>query len=183
MQMVYGAQQPQLPQQGMFPNQPLQPQQQQQPLQAQQQQWYPNQPAPHPQQYPPYGSQMAPNQVPGPRYDRPGGPPGLQSKQALTQMLRMRLPSSQFMAGQQQQQQQQPQGVLPNTGPNVPGPTAFPAMQQRTQFIRQQLRATHAQQHGGPPGMTPQQGMFGPPQQQPQQQGMYAGMQQGEIYT
>ncbi|XP_032453194.1 mediator of RNA polymerase II transcription subunit 12 isoform X4 [Nasonia vitripennis] len=188
-QMAYGGQQPpQLPQQpGMFPNQPPQPQQQQQQPQPQQQQWYPNQQAPHPaaaQQYAPYGQQMAPNQVTGPRYDRPG--PALnqsQSKQALTNMLRMRLPTNQFMSGQQQQQQQQPQPQqqqpgppVPNaTQPNVGGPGAFQGM--RNQFIRQQLRA-HGQQHA-PPGMQQQPGLFPPQQQQQQPQNMYANMQQG----
>lgn len=148
-QMPYGNQQPQVtPQQGMFSGQPPQPQQN----------WYPNQQGhPAPQQYG-YGQQLPPA-VTGPRYDRPGM--NNQSKQALSNMLRMRLPSTQFMGTQQQ--------------PNPPpvGPSGFQGMQ-RQQFIRQQLRAQHSAA-----SMNPQQTMFNPQQQQTQQQGMYTGMQQG----
>ncbi|XP_034934643.1 mediator of RNA polymerase II transcription subunit 12 [Chelonus insularis] len=145
-QMAYGNQQPQVPQQsGMFPGQAPQPQQQ----------WYPNQQGPAPPQQYGYGQQLPPTQVSGPRYERPGI--NNQSKQALSNMLRMRLPSNQFMGNQQQ----------PTA--SVAGPGAFQGIQ-RQQFIRQQLRA----QHGGP-GMNPQQGIFAPQQQQ----SMYAGMQQG----
>ena len=150
-QMPYGNQQPQVAQQqGMFTGQPPQPQQQ----------WYPNQQGhPTPQQYA-YGQQLPPSAVGGPRYDRPGM--NNQSKQALSNMLRLRLPSTQFMGSQQQ----------PNAPP-AGGPAGFQGMQ-RQQFIRQQLRAQHSVA-----AMNPQQAMFNPQQQQPQQQGMYAGMQQG----
>lgn len=161
--MPYGQPQTMSQQPGMFPNQP-QPQTQPQPQNSQQQQWYPNQQAAHPQapqqySYPP---QM------GPRYERPGALNQSQSKVALTNMLRLRLPSNQFM--------NQQQGPPPNAAPpNVTGPNAFQGM--RNQFIRQQLRSTH----GAPPGIQPQQqGMFAPQQQQPQQQqAMYPSMQQG----
>lgn len=150
-QMPYGNQQPQVtPQQGMFTGQAPQPQQN----------WYPNQqghPAAAPQQYG-YGQQLPPA-VTGQRYDRPGM--NNQSKQALSNMLRLRMPSQQFMGAQQQ--------------PNPPsvGPAGFQGMQ-RQQFIRQQLRAQHSAAT-----MNPQQTMFNPQQQQTQQQGMYTGMQQG----
>ena len=78
-----------------------------------------------------------------------------QSKQALSQMLKMRLPPShQFLGG-------------PGAGaaPQQQGPPGFaPQNMQRQQFIRQQLRAQHS-------------GMF--PQQQPPAPTMYSGMQQG----
>ncbi|XP_057325001.1 mediator of RNA polymerase II transcription subunit 12 [Microplitis mediator] len=143
-QMTYANQQPQVPQQpGMFPGQAPQPQQQ----------WYPNQQGPAPPQQYGYGQQLPPTQVGGPRYERPSMNT---SKQALSNMLRLRLPSNQFMGNQQQ----------PSVP--VPGPAAFRGMQSN-QFVRQQLRA----QQGGP-GMNPQQSMFTPQQQQ----NMYA-MQQG----
>ncbi|XP_014477352.1 PREDICTED: mediator of RNA polymerase II transcription subunit 12 [Dinoponera quadriceps] len=152
-QMAFGNQQAPVAQQpGMFTGQPPQPQQQ----------WYANQQAHTPAQQYGYGQQLQPTQVSGPRYERPGMN---QSKQALSNMLRLRLPSTQFMGSQQQ----------PNAAP-VTGPGAFQGMQ-RQQFIRQQLRAQH-----GAPGMNPQQGMFAAQQQQQQQQqqqGIYTGIQQG----
>lgn len=149
-QMAFGNQQTPVAQQtGMFTGQPPQPQQQ----------WYPNQQTHTAQQYT-YGQQLPPAAVSGPRYERPGMN---QSKQALSNMLRLRLPSTQFMGSQQQ----------PNAA-SVAGPSAFQGMQ-RQQFIRQQLRAQH-----GAPGINPQQGMFAAPQQQ--QQGIYAGIQQGTYY-
>jgi len=137
---------------GMFTGQPPQPQQQ----------WYSNQQTHAPAQQYGYGQQLPPTPVTGPRYERPGM--NNQSKQALSNMLRMRLPSTQFMGSQQQ----------PSNAP-VAGPGAFQGMQ-RQQFIRQQLRAQH-----GAPGINPQQGMFAAQQQQQQQQqqGIYAGIQQG----
>lgn len=152
--MAFNNQQAAVAQQsGMFTGQPPQPQQQ----------WYANQQNHTPAQQYGYGQQLPPTPVGGPRYERPGM--NNQSKQALTNMLRLRLPN-QFMGTQQQ----------PNPTP-VAGPSAFQGMQ-RQQFIRQQLRAQH-----GAPGINPQQSMFAPQQQQQpqQQQGMYAGMQQGEI--
>ncbi|XP_015113779.1 mediator of RNA polymerase II transcription subunit 12 isoform X2 [Diachasma alloeum] len=120
-----------------------------------QQQWYPNQQGPAPPQQYSYGQQMAQTPVAGPRYDRPGM--NNQSKQALSNMLRHRLPN-QFIGGQQQ--------------PNAPvGGPGFQGMQRQQQFIRQQLRAAH-----GAPGIN-QQGMFAPQQQQ--QQNMYGNMQPG----
>ena len=89
-----------------------------------------------------------------------------QSKQALTNMLRLRLPTNQFMGSQQQQ---------PNT--QVPGPGSFQNMQRPPFNIRQTLRTQHA-------GPVMNQGIFNPQQQQqqqPQQPGMYSGMQQGKI--
>ncbi|XP_020279147.1 mediator of RNA polymerase II transcription subunit 12 isoform X2 [Pseudomyrmex gracilis] len=152
-QMAFSNQQAPVAQQpGMFTGQPPQPQQQ----------WYSNQQAHTPAQQYGYGQQLPPAPV-GPRYERPGM--NNQSKQALSNMLRLRLPSTQFMSSQQQP---------PNATP-VAGPGAFQGMQ-RTQFIRQQLRAQH-----GAPGINPQQGMFAAQQQQQQQQqqGIYAGIQQG----
>ncbi|XP_076661232.1 mediator complex subunit kohtalo [Halictus rubicundus] len=152
-QMAFGNQQVPVTQQpGMFTGQPAQ----------HQQQWYANQQTHAPAQQYGYGQQLPPTPV-GQRYDRPGM--NNQSKQALSHMLRLRLPSNQLMSSQQQ----------PNATP-VGGPGAFQGMQ-RQQFIRQQLRAQH-----GAPNMNPQQGMFAsqqPQQQQPQQQGIYSGMQQG----
>ncbi|KAG7209569.1 hypothetical protein KM043_015646 [Ampulex compressa] len=153
-QIAFGNQQAPVAQQpGMFTGQPPQPQQQ----------WYANQQTHTPAQQYGYGQQLPPTPVGAPRYERPGM--NNQSKQALSNMLRLRLPSNQFMGSQQQ----------PNTTP-VGGPGTFQGMQ-RQQFIRQQLRAQH-----GAPGINPQQGMFAPQQQQQQQQtqqGIYAGMQQG----
>lgn len=152
--MAFGNQQVPVNQQpGMFTGQPPQ----------HQQQWYANQQTHAPAQQYGYGQQLPPTPV-AQRYDRPGM--NNQSKQALSHMLRLRLPSNQLMGSQQQ----------PNTTP-VGGP-AFQGMQ-RHQFIRQQLRAQH-----GAPSMNPQQGMFASQQQQqqqpqPQQQGIYTGMQQG----
>lgn len=153
-QMAFGNQQVPVSQQpGMFTNQPPQ----------HQQPWYTNQQTHTPAQQYGYGQQLPPTPV-GPRYDRPGM--NNQSKQALSHMLRLRLPSNQLINSQQQ----------PNATP-VGGPGAFQGMQ-RQQFIRQQLRAQH-----GAPNINPQQGMFASQQQQqqPQQQGMYTGMQQGNI--
>lgn len=130
------------------------------PGQAQQaQQWYANQQTHTAAQQ--YGyQQMPPAPVPARSYERPAM--NNQSKQALTNMLRMRLPSTQFLNSQQQ----------PNPTPVAP-PTAFQGMQ-RT-FIRQQLRAQH-----GASGINPQQSMFAAQQQQQQQQqGIYTGIQQG----
>ncbi|KAL6442397.1 hypothetical protein ACFW04_002558 [Cataglyphis niger] len=154
-QMAFANQQAPVTQQpGMFTGQPPQPQQQ----------WYGNQQTHTPAQQYAYGQQLPPTPVSGPRYERPGM--NNQSKQALSNMLRLRLPSTQFMGSQQQP---------PNATP-VAGPGAFQGMQ-RQQFIRQQLRAQH-----GAPGINPQQGMFAAQQQQQQQQqqqGIYAGIQQG----
>ncbi|CAG5095064.1 Similar to kto: Mediator of RNA polymerase II transcription subunit 12 (Drosophila melanogaster) [Cotesia congregata] len=131
-QMTYVNQQPQVSQQpGMFPGQAPQPQQQ----------WYPNQQGPAPPQQYGYGQQVPPAQVGGPRYERPSINP---SKQALSNMLRLRLPANQFMGNQQQ------------PAAPVAGPNAFQGMQ-RNQFVRHQLRA----QQGGP-GMNPQQTGVGP---------------------
>ncbi|XP_014230379.1 mediator of RNA polymerase II transcription subunit 12-like isoform X1 [Trichogramma pretiosum] len=169
----YGGQQPQsMPQQpGMFPNQP-QPQPQPQPQNPQQ--WYTNtQQAPHPQG-PPQQYPYSPN-MGGPRYDRPGAMNQSQSKQALTNMLRLRHP---FMNQQQGGPVQAPPNAAP---PNVTGPAAFQGM--RNQYIRQQHLGRNT--HTGPPGMQPQQqAMFAPQQQQQQpqpqqQQNVYQGMQQG----
>ncbi|XP_032668438.1 mediator of RNA polymerase II transcription subunit 12 isoform X2 [Odontomachus brunneus] len=151
-QMAFGNQQAPVAQQpSMFTGQPPQPQQQ----------WYANQQTHTPAQQYGYGQQLQPTQVSGPRYERQGMN---QSKQALSNMLRMRIPATQFIGSQQQ----------PSATP-VTGPAAFQGMQ-RQQFIRQQLRAQH-----GAPGMNPQQGMFAAQQQQQQQQqqGIYPGIQQG----
>ncbi|KOX75481.1 Mediator of RNA polymerase II transcription subunit 12 [Melipona quadrifasciata] len=150
-QMPFGNQQVPVSQQpGMFTNQPPQ----------HQQPWYTNQQTHAPAQQYAYGQQLPPTPV-GPRYDRPGM--NNQSKQALSHMLRLRLPSNQLISSQQQ----------PSAAP-VAGPGAFQGMQR--QFIRHQLRAQH-----GAPNINPQQGMFASQQQQqqPQQQGIYTGMQQG----
>ncbi|XP_046392614.1 mediator of RNA polymerase II transcription subunit 12-like protein isoform X2 [Ischnura elegans] len=117
-----------------------QPQQQQQVRQPQMQRQPGAQPTVVPQgnqqQY--YSQQMAPAPVTGgPRFERPVN----QSKQALSNMLRMRHPTTQFLGTQQPAQPQAP----------------FQNMQ-RQQFIRQQLRAQHM-----PGGMQPPQ-----PQQQTQ---------------
>lgn len=150
--MPYGSQQNQMAQQQtMFQNQPPPPQQQ----------WYPNQGQTHnPAQQYNYGQQLPPAQVPGPRYDRPIMN-NQNTKQAISNMLRQRQPSNQFMGPQQ-----------PAAAPPVAGPTSFQGMH-RQQYIRQQLRAQH-----GTPAMNQQQlNMFA--SQQQQQQGMYSGMQQG----
>ena len=124
----------------MFTNQPPQ----------HQQPWYTNQQTHAPAQQYAYGQQLPPTPV-GPRYDRPGM--NNQSKQALSHMLRLRLPSNQLISSQQQ----------PSAAP-VAGPGAFQGMQ-RQQFIRHQLRAQH-----GAPNINPQQGMFASQQQQQQSQ-------------
>ncbi|XP_034195865.1 mediator complex subunit kohtalo [Osmia lignaria lignaria] len=150
-QIAFGNQQVPVSQQpGMFTGQPPQ----------HQQAWYANQQTHAPAQQYGYGQQLPPTPV-GPRYDRPGM--NNQSKQALSHMLRLRLPNNQLISSQQQ----------PNAAPV--GGSGFQGMQ-RQQFIRQQLRAQH-----GAPNINPQQGMFASQQQQqqPQQQGIYTGMQQG----
>ncbi|XP_046669089.1 mediator of RNA polymerase II transcription subunit 12 isoform X4 [Homalodisca vitripennis] len=147
---------------GMYPCQPQVPGPQ----------WggYTQQPPPQQQPQNPYYTQQIPPQVNvgGPRFERPVN----QSKQALSNMLRMRMPTNQY--------QPQPQ-------PGMPG---FSANIQRQQFIRQQMHVDQPQQ--GPmypqqqttsqmypgmqqPGMSQGYGAYS--QQQPQQQHMMSQQQ------
>lgn len=90
--------------------------------------------------------------VGAPRFERPLNQ---QSKQAITNMLRMRIPAQQFMG-------QQPFGQNPQ-----------PPMQQRQQFIRRSLEGVQ-QLRSQQVGMQSATAMF-------PQGNMYSNMQQGNI--